>query len=104
MIMVRGRRRRHLQHPGRAVVDDPALVEDDGSIDHAAQHPDLVQHDHHRHAAVQPLLGEGREQALAVVFEPPATGPAGRLLSPSCTSTSSSDSPSSSAAVWPITV
>ena len=44
------------------------------------------------------------EVVLAVVFEPPATGPAGSALSPSSTATSSGLRPSRSAAAWPITV
>ena len=41
---------------------------------------------------------------LAVVFEPPATGAGGRLLSPTSTVTEASGTPSSSAANWPSTV
>ena len=44
------------------------------------------------------------EVALAVVLEPPATGPAEGSLSPSSTVTLSSGSPSASAAAWPMTV
>src|ERR1700716_2953240 len=44
------------------------------------------------------------EHALAVVFDPPATGAGGRLLSPSSGETDEKGMPSSSAAIWPITV
>src|SRR3979409_689726 len=44
------------------------------------------------------------EHALAVVFDPPATGAGGRLLSPSSTETDDRGMPSCSAAICPITV
>ena len=44
------------------------------------------------------------EQALAVVTEPPATGPGGNSLSPSSTSILCIGEPRISEAVWPITV
>ena len=42
--------------------------------------------------------------ALAVVFEPPATGAGGRSLSPSSTETDDKGMPSRSAAICPMTV
>jgi hypothetical protein len=44
------------------------------------------------------------EQLLAVVLEPPATGPAGKRESPSSTVTERSGTPRRSAAIYPITV
>ncbi len=43
-------------------------------------------------------------QALAVVFEPPATGAGGRRESPTSTVTDDRSTPSRSAAIWPSTV
>ena len=42
--------------------------------------------------------------ALAVVFEPPATGAGGRRESPTSTVTDDSPTPSRSPAIWPRTV
>jgi hypothetical protein len=44
------------------------------------------------------------EQVLAVVLEPPATIAGGRSESPSSTVVAASGTPSSWAAIWPITV